>query len=75
MPRKEFQARMDERIEQVKGGERLDSVEELLVTGERGRRRAVPQGEGVVSLSKASWHALNQACAALDVARPEPISS
>ena len=39
LPREEFLARMEAQIEQVKAGERLAGVDELLVPGERGHRR------------------------------------
>src|SRR6266508_2923155 len=40
LPRQEFLARMEAQIDQIKQGERLPGVEELLVPGERGQRRA-----------------------------------
>jgi hypothetical protein len=39
LPRQEFLARMDAQLDQIKQGERMPDVQELLVPGERGQRR------------------------------------
>ena len=39
LPRQQFLERMDAQIDQIKQGERLPGVDELLVPGERGQRR------------------------------------
>jgi LDH2 family malate/lactate/ureidoglycolate dehydrogenase len=71
LPRQEFLARMDEQIDEVKQGERLPGVEELLVPGERGQRRyAELTARGVVPLAPASWQLLATSCESLDVPLP-----
>jgi len=59
LPQQEFLARMDEQIDQIKQGERLPDVEELLVPGERGQRRYLElTARGVVPLAPAGWEIL-----------------
>jgi LDH2 family malate/lactate/ureidoglycolate dehydrogenase len=71
LPRQEFLARMDDQLDQVKQGERLPGVEELLVPGERGQRRHLDLvARGVVPLAPASWQLLTAACAPLDAPVP-----
>jgi LDH2 family malate/lactate/ureidoglycolate dehydrogenase len=75
LPRHEFLARMDEQIDQVKQGERLPGVEELLVPGERGQRRyAELTARGVVPLAPASWQMLATSCESLDVPLPADVA-
>ena len=71
LPLEEFRQRMDQQIEQTKGGERLPGVEEVLVPGERGqgRRRAVLEAQ-TVPLGDVTWRAIEQTCASLDVPLP-----
>ena len=76
LPREEFLARMEVQIEQVKAGERLAGVDELLVPGERSHRRY--QGliaRGTASLSEATWEALTKACASLSIAPPPALAA
>src|SRR5215211_8363327 len=71
LPREEFLSRMESQIDQVKVGERLAGVDELLVPGERSHRRY--QGliaRGTAPLSVATWEALTKACASLAIAAP-----
>jgi LDH2 family malate/lactate/ureidoglycolate dehydrogenase len=71
LPRREFLARMDAQLDQIKQGERLAGVEELLVPGERGQRRYLDlTARGVVPLAPASWQLLTTSCASL--AAPVP---
>jgi LDH2 family malate/lactate/ureidoglycolate dehydrogenase len=71
LPRQEFLARMDAQIDQVKQGERLPGVEELLVPGERGQRRYLDlTARGVVPLAPASWQLLATACRSLAAPLP-----
>jgi LDH2 family malate/lactate/ureidoglycolate dehydrogenase len=65
-PRQEFLARMDAQIDQIKDGERLPGVRELLVPGERGERRhADLTARGEVPLAGASWQLLATTCESL----------
>jgi LDH2 family malate/lactate/ureidoglycolate dehydrogenase len=71
LPREEFLDRMDAQLDQIKLGERLPGVEELLVPGERGQRRHLDlTARGVVPLSPASWQLLAAGCESLAVPLP-----
>jgi LDH2 family malate/lactate/ureidoglycolate dehydrogenase len=71
LPREEFLARMDAQIDQIKRGERLLGVEELLLPGERGERRNLERtARGVVPLGPASWRMLATGCESLAVPLP-----
>ena len=71
LPRQEFLERMDAQIDQIKQGERLPGVEELLVPGERGQRRYLDlTARGVVPLAPASWVILATSCESLNVPLP-----
>jgi LDH2 family malate/lactate/ureidoglycolate dehydrogenase len=71
LPRQEFLTRMDAQIDQIKHGERLPGVEELLVPGERGQRRYLDlSARGVVPLAPASWQMLAMSCNSLDAPLP-----
>jgi LDH2 family malate/lactate/ureidoglycolate dehydrogenase len=71
LPREEFLARMDEQLDQIKQGERLPGVDELLVPGERGQRRYQElTARGVVPLAPASWQILARGCEALAAPLP-----
>jgi LDH2 family malate/lactate/ureidoglycolate dehydrogenase len=73
-PRQEFLARIDAVIDQIKQGERLAGVDELLVPGERGRRRYLERtADGVVPLAPASWQILTSGCEALGVPVPSVV--
>jgi LDH2 family malate/lactate/ureidoglycolate dehydrogenase len=63
LPRKEFETRMDDLIDQVKASERAEGVKEIFVPGERGqRRRAELVAQGRAPLSEESWGQLARAC-------------
>jgi LDH2 family malate/lactate/ureidoglycolate dehydrogenase len=71
MPRQEFLERMDAQLDQVKQGERLPGVDELLVPGERGQRRYQDLTvRGVVPLAPASWQLLTTGCESLGAPLP-----
>jgi LDH2 family malate/lactate/ureidoglycolate dehydrogenase len=72
LPRQEFLARMDAQIDQIKQGERLPGVDELLVPGERGQRRYDElTARGVVPLGRASWQILVTGCESLAAPLPD----
>jgi len=76
LPREEFLGRMEAQIDQVKAGERLAGVDELLVPGERSHRRY--QGliaRGTAPLSVATWEALTKACASPSIAPPPALAA
>jgi LDH2 family malate/lactate/ureidoglycolate dehydrogenase len=71
VPREEFLARIDAQVDEIKQGERLPEVEELLVPGERGERRHGELSErGAVPLSPASWQILATECESLGAPLP-----
>jgi LDH2 family malate/lactate/ureidoglycolate dehydrogenase len=71
LPRQEFLARMDAQIDQIKQGERLPGVDELVVPGERGQRRhAELSARGVVPLTPASWQMFATTCESLGCPLP-----
>jgi LDH2 family malate/lactate/ureidoglycolate dehydrogenase len=71
LPRQEFLQRMDVLIDQIKEGERLPGVDELVVPGERGQQRHLAlSARGVVPLAPASWHVLVDSCNSLTVPLP-----
>jgi LDH2 family malate/lactate/ureidoglycolate dehydrogenase len=76
LPREEFLARMEVQIEQVKAGERLAGVDELLVPGERSHRcyRELTT-RGTAPLSVSTWEALTKACASLSIALPPDLAA
>jgi LDH2 family malate/lactate/ureidoglycolate dehydrogenase len=74
LPRAEFLARMDAQIDQIKQGERLPGVDELLVPGERGQRRYLElTARGEVPLAAASWQALVTSCESVGAPLPTAI--
>jgi LDH2 family malate/lactate/ureidoglycolate dehydrogenase len=71
LPLDEFMDRMDVQLDQIKQGERLAGVDELLVPGERGQRRYLDlTARGVVPLAPASWQLLATGCESLAVPLP-----
>lgn len=71
VPREEFLARVDQQIAQIKAAERGKGVDEILLPGERGHRRALElTARGTVPLSPAAWNALAHACQPLGVPLP-----
>jgi LDH2 family malate/lactate/ureidoglycolate dehydrogenase len=76
LPRQQFLERIDAQIDQIKQGERLPGVDELLVPGERGQRRYLDlTARGVVPLAPASWQMLATECESLTAPLPEVLSS
>jgi LDH2 family malate/lactate/ureidoglycolate dehydrogenase len=75
LPREELLSRMEAQIDQVKSGERLASVDELFVPGERDHRRYRELAtRGTAPLSEATWEALTKACASLSIPPPPAFS-
>jgi LDH2 family malate/lactate/ureidoglycolate dehydrogenase len=71
LSRPEFLARIDTQIDQIKQGERLAGVDELLVPGERGQRRYLDlMARGVVPLAPPFWQILGTRCESLAVPPP-----
>ncbi|MGH2700917.1 MAG: Ldh family oxidoreductase [Actinomycetota bacterium] len=71
LPREEFLQRVDAQLDDIKQGERLPGVEELVVPGERGQRRYLElTARGVVPVSPASWQVLVSACDSLGAPLP-----
>ena len=71
MPPQEFLTRMDAQIDQIKQGERLPGVDELVVPGERGQRRFLDlTARGVVPLAAGSWQILARECESLSIPLP-----
>lgn len=71
LPREEFLQRMDAQLDYIKQGERLPDVEELVVPGERGRRRYLElTARGVVPVAPASWQVLVTSCDSLGAPLP-----
>jgi LDH2 family malate/lactate/ureidoglycolate dehydrogenase len=76
LPRREFLARMDAQIDQIKQGERLPGVDELVVPGERGERRSLDlTARGVVPLESAGWQVLEKVCESLTAPLPTVIEN
>jgi LDH2 family malate/lactate/ureidoglycolate dehydrogenase len=71
LPQQEFLARMDAQLDQIKLGERLPGVDELLIPGERGQRRYLDlTARGVVPLAPPSWEILATGCESLAIPVP-----
>jgi LDH2 family malate/lactate/ureidoglycolate dehydrogenase len=71
LPRQDFLTRMDSQLDQIKQGERLPGVDELIVPGERGQRRYLElTARGVVPLAPASWQVLVTVCDSLAAPLP-----
>ena len=71
LPRGEFLERMDGQLDQIKQGERLPGVHELVAPGERGHRRYLElTAREVVPVSPSSWELLVTYCDSLDVSLP-----
>jgi L-2-hydroxycarboxylate dehydrogenase (NAD+) len=76
LPRQQFLERMDAQIDQVKQGERLPGVDELLVPGERGQRRYLElTARGVVPLTPTSWQMLASGCESLTAPLPDVLDN
>jgi uncharacterized oxidoreductase len=71
LPGDEFRARMDQLAAQIRASERVEGVEEVLLPGERGQRRAAElRRAGQVPIDAHGWQTLEEVCAALDVPLP-----
>ena len=71
LPRAEFLRRMDELLQWVKSGERIEGVSEIVYPGERGQRRAAEiAASGRVPLNAVAWQTLQAICAENGVALP-----
>jgi LDH2 family malate/lactate/ureidoglycolate dehydrogenase len=74
MPREEFLARMDRYIEQIKGGKRMEGVDEIFIPGERGmRQKAASLNTGVIELEDATWAKMAAATEENGVSLPIPV--
>ncbi len=72
MPLAEFRSRMDELLRWVKSGERIEGVEEIVVPGERGQRRAAElTAQGRAPLDPVAWRTLETVCTEVGVPLPE----
>ena len=59
MPRQEFADRMDELLQWVKSGQRIEGINEIVYPGERGQRRAAElTTSGQVPLDAVAWSTL-----------------
>ena len=71
MPREEFLERMDDQLDQIKQGERLPGVDELVAPGERGQQRYLElTAREWVPVTPASWDVLVASCDSLAVPLP-----
>lgn len=76
VPRQEFLERMDTQLDQIKQGERLLGVDELVVPGERGQRRYLElTARGVVPVGSASWDVLVTSCDSLAAPLPAALKA
>jgi LDH2 family malate/lactate/ureidoglycolate dehydrogenase len=63
---------MDALVDQIRGGERADGVDELVLPGERGERRHRElAARGAVALDDAGWDMLRAGCETLGVPPPD----
>lgn len=63
MPREQFVSRMDELVAHVKGGQKIEGVNEIVYPGERGQRRAAEVTRaGKVALDSVAWRTLQEVC-------------
>lgn len=71
LPRGEFLQHMDTQLDNIKQGERLPGVDELVVPGERGQRRFLElMARGVVPVAPENWDVLATTCESLAVPLP-----
>lgn len=76
LPREEYLQRMDAQLDQIKQGDRLAGIDELVVPGERGQRRYLElTARGAVPLAPASWDVLATSCASLAVPLPDVLEA
>jgi LDH2 family malate/lactate/ureidoglycolate dehydrogenase len=71
LPRQEFTSRVDELLQWVKSGQRIEGVDELVYPGERGQRRAAElMQSGEVPLDAVAWRTLSDICGEVGVDAP-----
>jgi LDH2 family malate/lactate/ureidoglycolate dehydrogenase len=76
LPQQEFLARMDAQLDQIKQGERLPGVDELVVPGERGQRRWLDLTPAAwCLLERAGWQSIEQACESLGTPLPTVLAN
>ena len=76
MPLQQFVQRMDQQLDQIKAGERLPGVEELVLPGELGQRRYLELTSlGMVPVSPAGWGVLVAFCGSLNVPLPQVLDT
>jgi L-2-hydroxycarboxylate dehydrogenase (NAD+) len=72
MSRDEFSSRMDELVQHIKASETIEGVDEILVPGERGQRRAATlRAQGELPLNPLGWKVLGEVCESVGVIHPE----
>ncbi|MDP6823214.1 MAG: Ldh family oxidoreductase [Dehalococcoidia bacterium] len=72
MDRDVFLSRMDDQIEQIKNGERIEGVEEIFVPGERGlRRKSALLESGMVELADTAWSAMEAVAKDVGIGLPQ----
>jgi LDH2 family malate/lactate/ureidoglycolate dehydrogenase len=63
---------MDDQIEQIKNGERIEGVEEIFVPGERGlRRKSALLESGMVELADTAWSAMEAVAKDVGIGLPQ----
>ncbi|MFN0072829.1 MAG: Ldh family oxidoreductase [Chloroflexota bacterium] len=71
MPREEFIARMDELVHHIKASETVEGVDEIVLPGERGQRRAAELlAAGELPLNPLGWKVLMEVCESVGVVAP-----
>ncbi len=74
MPRDEFLERMDRQIEQIKGGKRMDGVDEIFIPGERGlRQKTASLEKGTLELPDNTWSGMEAMAKEKGVSLPMPM--
>jgi ureidoglycolate dehydrogenase (NAD+) len=72
MPQSEFTSRMDELVRHIKSSETVEGVDEVLLPGERGQRRAAAlRATGELPLNPLGWKVLSEVCESVGVRGPE----
>jgi LDH2 family malate/lactate/ureidoglycolate dehydrogenase len=71
MSRNEFESRMAELARHIKASETVDGVDEIVLPGERGQRRAARyRADGQVPLNPLGWKVLAEVCESVGVEPP-----
>ena len=72
MPRQEFEQRMSTLVRHIKASETVEGVDEIVVPGERGQRRAAElRAAGELPLNPLGWKVLIEVCESVGVVAPE----